>query len=219
MQTSAAAPGASVPIGQPQDLCRSVGQTADHFGHIQYLFLDQSQAQRQQGIQSRDAGFRGRERADLCIRFMRLMGGADGRKCAALQGIPQLLSVLDSAQWRYQVALAVEFADIDLGEKQIGDGNISGHRCAVEVRACDHLGGPATGQMAEVCTYTDLFDQCKIARHGRGLRSFGDTGETQARRHPAFVCTAIIGQPVVIGKEEDSQIEGCGILERTPLYQ
>ena len=92
-------------------------------------------------------------------------------------------------------------------------------RDVIKLGTRHHAYGSLGCQSAEVGAYTGLLYQCKIARHRCRLRRLGNASQAESSGNLAFMGAAVVGQPVIVGIKKNSQIEGCGILERSTLHQ
>ena len=149
---------------------------------------------------------------------MGLVVAGDGLDHAALHRFAQGFAVLLRAQRRLHVVEAGEVRQCFVGQDQLVQRYVGGHRQAAGLGLGDQLDAAGAGQLAEVRTHAGLFDQQQVARQGHGLGGFRDAGQAAEAGGRAFVGEAAFGQVVVLGGEDHGEVEGRRVLQRAQQH-
>ena len=122
------------------------------------------------------------------------------------------------AQRRYQPALRVEPADVDVAQVQMMDGDIAGHGQAVAL-GCPHHGHALGGrEPAEMHVHAGAADEREDRRERDGLGRRRNRRQAQARGDFAVVRDAAPGEIGVLRAQPHAVAEGRGVLHRAQQH-
>jgi hypothetical protein len=104
----------------------------------------------------------------------------------------QRRAVARAAQRRYQAALRIEPADVDVAEVQVMHGDIAGQRHSIRFRGAHHRDAFRGRQPAEWTRTPVWRTSARIDRERDRLRRGGNRGQAEARRNLAVVRDAVL---------------------------
>ncbi|MNN06603.1 hypothetical protein D3C81_1193980 [compost metagenome] len=149
---------------------------------------------------------------------MGLVVAGDGADHPALQRRAQAVAVAARAQRRLHVIQAGETGQRLVGEDQLVQRHIGGHRQAAGLGGGDHLRAAGAADLAEVGAHAALLDQQQVAGQGHGLGGFRDAGQAEEAGGRPFVGQAAGGEVGVLRGEHHGEVEGGGVLQGTAQH-
>lgn len=193
-----------------------MGEAGEQGRQVEQAVLHQRHRQRQQQLGAADARLGGGERRVLGVRLVGLVVAGDGLYHAVLHRFAQGFAVGPGAQRRLHVVEAGEAHQRFVGEDQLVQRHVAGHRQATGLGLGDEFDAAGAGQLAEVRAHAALFHQQQVAGQGHGLGGFRDPREAEEAGGRAFVGEAAFGEIGVLRGEDHRQVEGRRVLQGTP---
>ena len=122
-------------------------------------------------------------------------------------------------QWRPQVVVRIESLDGFIRQMQLVDGDIGRDWKAFFTGSQYGTQSTGTAELAKVNTSAGVFDQRQHLGHRHGLGRVGNAAQPHAGGYRSLVRTALIGQVLVLGADDDQKIVAGGIFQRTAQNQ
>ena len=198
---------------QAQGGSRAAAQAGEQGRQVEQAVLYQGHGQWQQQLDAADTRLGGAERGQLGVALMGLVVAGNRLDHARFDRSAQTIPVFGSAQRRLHVVQAGKLAQRLIGEYQLVQRHIGGHRQAEFLRLGNQLCATGAGDLAEVRTHAALFHQQQVARQCHGFGAFRDARQAEETGHGTFVGQAALGQVAVLGVEHHGQVEGGGIFQ------
>ena len=197
---------------------RVAGYFRERFHKRHLRFGRPFQGQRQQQLEAGRADFGFAERHLLGVLVHRRVIRADQVDRAVREAGSQRVAIARAAQRRHEMAMRIEIAQVHLGEVDVVDAYIAGHRQLLRLGLADHLhrarGGDPAHMQPRACL---AYEFQQFAQRDR-FSHRGYARQPQARRHLAIVRNAISRKRKVLGAQPDREAESTGVLECPPQH-